>query len=351
MHPTRHTVGSVTTHEPEITSKIALTAADRRTLNAPARGWSRQPLHDTYVRGPWGRRKRWDYWSIQAGDLLVSGVVANIDYLSTSDIWWRDLATGSGGGSEVTKYLGKGFDLPSFFGSRPVRVAAKNYSCEFAQDDACNMSIRVEWSEATGETGELDAVITMPSGQESLNVVIPWSDRVFQYTSKHQARPVTGSMRVGDRTWTFADEAWGILDIGRGRWPFSTRWNWGGGSGYSREGARIGIQIGGKWTDGTGFTENGVFVDGRLSKIGRELNWTYDWEDTMKPWRVVDPDGQIDITMIPKYDKHTKLDLKILMRETHQVFGTWTGSVIDDAGCRHDVDGIQGFAEECRARW
>ncbi|MFM8856954.1 MAG: DUF2804 domain-containing protein [Actinomycetota bacterium] len=341
----------MTTLEHEITSNVALTAANQRTLNPDARGWSRQPHHDTYMRGPWGRRKRWDYWSIQAGDLIVSGVVANIDYLSTSDIWWRDLSSGREGGREVTKFLGKGFDLPSRFGSRPVRVEAKNYSCELADDDARNMHIHVEWTEKSGEVGELHAVITMPAGDESLNVVIPWSDRVFQYTSKHQARPVTGSMRIGDRTWTFDREAWGILDIGRGRWPFSTRWNWGGGSGFSRDGARIGIQIGGKWTDGTGFTENGVFVDGKLSKIGRELNWTYDWDDTMKPWRVVDTDGQIDIVMTPRYDKHTKLDLKVLMRETHQVFGTWTGFVVDDAGRRHDVDGIQGFAEECRARW
>ena len=341
----------MTTHEHEITSRVALTAANQRTLNPDARGWSRQPYHDTVMNRPWGRRKRWDYWSIQSGDLLVSGVVANVDYLSTSDIWWHDLSTGREGGREVTKIAGKGFDLPSRFGSRPVRVEAKNYSCELFDDDSRNMHIRVQWMETSGEAGELDAVITMPSGQESLNVVIPWSDRVFQYTSKHQARPVTGALRVGDSSWTFGDESWGVLDIGRGRWPFSTRWNWGGGFGYSVSGSRIGIQIGGKWTEGTGFTENGVFVDGRLSKIGRELEWTYDWDDTMKPWRVVDPDGQIDIVMTPRFDKHTKLDLKVMMRETHQVFGTWTGHVVDDDGCRHDVNSVQGFAEECRARW
>lgn len=213
------------------------------------------------------------------------------------------------------------------------------------------MHLRVRWSEKSGELGELDAVITLPPGDESLNVVIPWSDSVFQYTSKHQARPVTGHMKVGDRTWSLDDDAWGVLDIGRGRWPYSTRWNWGGGSGRTREGVRLGIQVGGQWTVGTGFTENGIFVDGRLSKIGRELTWIYDWNDPLSPWRVVDPGGQIDIVMTPRHDKHSVLDLKVLKRETHQVFGAWSGHVIDDDGRRHDVEGLFGFAEECRAKW
>lgn len=328
-----------------------MTAGDGRTLNPRAYGWSRQPFQNVDIRGPWGRRKRWDYWSIQAGDLIVSGVVADIDYLGTSDIWWTDLGTGDRGGRSVARIGGRGFDLPTQFGTRPVHVAGKKYVCSLDYDARGGLLIHVHWSEATGEVGEPQADITMPEHEESLNVIIPWSDSVFQYTSKHQARPVNGQMTVGDRAWTFGEDAWGVLDIGRGRWPYATQWNWGGGFEYSLEGVRIGIQVGGKWTAGTGFTENGIFVDGRLSKIGRELTWSYDWDRPMRPWGVSDSEGQIEIVLTPRFDKHSRLNLGLLKRETHQVFGTWTGHVVDDAGRRHDVEGIQGFAEECRARW
>ena len=40
---------------------------------------------------------------------------------------------------------------------------------------------------------------------------------------------------------------------------------------------------------------DGVIVDGRLNKIGRELRWDYDWAEPLAPWHVVDPDGQLDI--------------------------------------------------------
>jgi len=37
--------------------------------------------------------------------------------------------------------------------------------------------------------------------------------------------------------------------------------------------------------------------------------------------------------------------------EVHQVFGHWSGHVTGTDGRRHEVSGLQGFAEECRARW
>ena len=92
-------------------------------------------------------------------------------------------------------------------------------------------------------------------------------------------------------------------------------------------------------------------MNGRLHKIGRELDWQYDWDNAMKPWRIVDPEGQIDVTLTPRYDKYDKLELKVMRRETHQVFGTWTGHVVDDDGRRHEIVGFQGFAEESRAKW
>ena len=117
------------------------------------------------------------------------------------------------------------------------------------------------------------------------------------------------------------------------------------------DGHSVGIQIGAKWTEGTGFTENGLIVDGRLSKIGNELEWVYDWDNPMTPWRVTDPGGQLDLVLTPRYDKHSKTQGNKRGAETHQVFGTWSGTVTTDDGLRLRFDRIQGFAEEARQNW
>ncbi len=113
----------------------------------------------------------------------------------------------------------------------------------------------------------------------------------------------------------------------------------------------IGLQFGGKWTEGTGYTQNALLVNGRLSKIGTELAWEYSWDTPMKPWHVIDPNAQIDVELLPRYDNHSKIDLKAMSRETHQVFGTWSGTITDDNGTRFDLNHMQGFGEESRARW
>ena len=66
-----------------------------------------------------------------------------------------------------------------------------------------------------------------------------------------------------------------------------------------RDGASVlGLQLGGKWTVGTGFTENGVLLDGVLTKLGSELVWDYDWDEPLAPWRITDPDGQIEVVAL-----------------------------------------------------
>ena len=88
------------THEREIVTPVDLTTPDGR-LDPDARGWSRVPLHTCTLRGRRGRNKRWDYWGILAGDLLISMTFSNVDYLGIVDVWWADLATGEVGGVEA----------------------------------------------------------------------------------------------------------------------------------------------------------------------------------------------------------------------------------------------------------
>ena len=344
------------THEHEITQPVDLCLVDGRHLSRAATGWSRQPLHTANLRGGWGRTKRWDYWAVLTDDLVLSVTYADVDYLGIADVWWCDLTTGATGGRAANVPGAKGIALPDRPGSAPLRYRSKAIDLDLVDDEA-GTTITARWIEKDETPASLDLRIELTLGHESLNVVIPWSDTRFQYTSKHQARPASGTLTIGGRvhplgsTDPLGHAAWAVLDVGRGRWPYSTRWNWGGGGGQAADGAVVGLQFGGKWTDGTGFTENGVIVDGRLTKIGEELVWTYDWDRPMEPWRVEHPDGSLDLVLSPTYDRHSRVNAVVLATEVHQVFGTWSGHVTTDAGTVHHVDGLIGFAEESRSRW
>ncbi|HTO01004.1 MAG TPA: DUF2804 domain-containing protein [Microthrixaceae bacterium] len=365
------------THEREITSPVDLCTPNGDALNPEARGWSRRPLHRANFQGGWGRTKRWDYWAVLAGDMVFGLVYADVDYLGLASVWWGDLATQRSGGTDVAIPLSKGISLPEISGTAPLSFKNKKLSLNIVDEPGSadgpgpdgnagpdenydgnshgpTTRITAEWTESGGVPATFDFTIRRPAGHESLNVVIPWSDTRFNFTTKDQGLPTTGFFTLGDVSTQIGgpgSPAWGVLDVGRGRWPYSTIWNWGGGAGVATTGEMVGIQFGAKWTEGTGFTENGITVDGRLHKIGRELSWDYSWDDPMEPWHVSDSQGALDLTLTPRFDKYGKTNALALRTEVHQVFGTWSGTVVSDDGRKIQIEDAQGFAEESRNRW
>lgn len=203
---------------------------------------------------------------------------------------------------------------------------------------------------------DADISVERSDNHEALGVVVPWSRRRFQYTVKENTLPATGTVSVDGRTYPVGGrDAWATLDFGRGRWPYRVTWNWGSGSGRVVDDGRervVGLQLGGKWTDGTGVTENALTVDGVLHKISEQLVWDYDNHDWLAPWRVRTPrTGRVDLTFRPDYERADTTELGVLGNRTHQCFGTWFGTVADDDGRRLRVDGVRGWAEEVRNRW
>jgi hypothetical protein len=180
-------------------------------------------------------------------------------------------------------------------------------------------------------------------------VVVPWSERRFQYTVKDVARSIGGSLILnGVRIPVPADASWAVLDRGRGRWPYRITWNWGAGSGMV-DGRRVGLQLGGKWTTGTGSTECALLVDGRLHYMPVEPAWSYDERDWSRPWRV--HGERVDATLTPFHVREARANALIAASSTHQAFGVWQGWASDDRGERVRLDGLVGWVEEVRNRW
>lgn len=300
MHTPTVVCPSMATHEPELTRPVDLCTPDGKHLNPAAGGWSRTPLHRANLRG-WGRTKRWDYWGILLGNGYVSVTFADLDYAGMAALEWADFETGETGGTSQLLPLGRGIDLPDIPGSTPLRLHSRRLSASVTQGEG-GTNITADWRTRGGGRDSLEVFAALPAGHESLNVVVPWSATRFQFTSKHQARPATGTLRVGGQVRPIGTDtlAWATLDVGRGRWPYRALWNWAGGAGTTCEGHTVGLQLGSKWTDGTGMTENGIILDGRLTKIGEELIWDYRIDRPLGPWRVRNSEGTLELTLVPE---------------------------------------------------
>jgi hypothetical protein len=235
--------------------------------------------------------------------------------------------------------------LPNTCGGGRVSVRVKGLSIDLIPEPTGTRLI------VDADSLTADVAIHRPDGHEALGVVVPWSETRFQYTVKENTLPARGRVVVDGRTHEFGDDSWATLDHGRGRWPYRITWNWGSGSGVI-DGRTVGVQVGGKWTDGTGSTENALCVDGRLHYVGEELMWDYDRSDWLVPWRVKTPSSdRVDLVFTPLHVRTDRMNLGILANDTHQAFGTWAGSMTDNHGQHVRVDGIRGWAEEVVNRW
>ena len=313
--------------EREITSPVDLCGPDRR-LNPDAVGFTRRPLHRANLRG-WGRTKRWEYWGVVTERFCLGLTVSSLDYAGLCAVWVLDRTTGRTWECEVVPPLARGVVLPPAVGGT-ARVSARHAAIELGGDRL----------RATAPGVEID--LAVGTGGESLGVVVPWSPRRFQYTVKDVGRPVSGRVTLDGTAYDV--DGFGVLDHGRGRWPYAITWNWAAGWAAGR-----GLTLGGKWTDGTGSTENGVFVDGVLHKIGDELAWEYDRTDWLRPWRIHGP--RVDVRFEPFHERAARTNLGVVANETHQCFGHFTGWATTDDGERVELDGLTGWAEEARNRW
>lgn len=336
-------------HEPELMTPVDL-CQKNRLLNPKAIGWSRYPLHNCNLSGSPLRKKRWNYWCITTDRFLFSATLSNIDYLGLAFVYFLDFETSDFHELTVTRLFGKGCNLGNLVAD-DVLFADPKMELSFIFDRTNkNHRIKVECPDFSGQRLSASLTAIEPSNHQTLNVVIPWSNRRFQYTSKQNTLPVKGTVQIGSKK-NSADGGYACLDFGRGKWPFSSFWNWASASGTGKN-HTVGLNFGAGWTDGTGMNENGICIDGVLSKISEDLIFEYNSADFMQPWRISTAlSDRVDVHFKPFYERVAKTNALILGSEVHQLIGRFSGTVIDDRGKSYTFTDLIGWSEEHYARW
>src|SRR5512139_1053681 len=267
--------------ERELTSPVDLCDA-RGRLNPAAVGFSRRPLVRANLSGHWPRKKRWNFWNWISPDFVFSVTLADIDLVSFCSFSLTDFATGGHHGGASYGRSGR-FALPE---QVEASVAFRGGGLDYEnRADGADLAVRFSGRAGDGAEVVADFAVRRPPGHESLNVVAPWTETRFQCNSKHAALPCEGEVRAGGRRYALDPRTcFAVQDWGRGLWPYRSCWNWGVATGYAGD-VLLGVNVGAKWTTGTGSNENGILWNGRLHKVMEDLRWEYDAAEWRKPWR------------------------------------------------------------------
>lgn len=337
-------------HEPELTEPVELCDYGGN-LNPHAVGWSRRPLHNCNLKGHWLRKKRWNYWAIVSSSHLFSVTLSNIDYLGLPFIYYLDFETKTFTEKTLLKPFGAGCHLPSdingdvLYEDPDMHISMVN--------DSQGTHLMIDCPDFEGKPLQAHFLVHRPIEHESLNVVIPWSEKRFQFTSKQNTLPTEGLLEWGSQKIQFdLEDTFACLDLGRGIWPFDCFWNWSSFSTRLADGRTVGINLGAGWTDGTGMNENALCVDGKLTKISEDITFDYDIDNFKAPWHLHSTStDRVDLEFTPFYERIAKTDALVIRSEVHQMIGSFKGTLKPDDGEAIEIETAIGWAEDHHARW
>ena len=323
-------------------------------------GWCRSPL-PVYERGaikaPSFRVKEWDYYLVTGPEHAVAFTIADNSYMGLLSVSLLDLRNATERTESLIVPLSFGrFGLPSDSRRGDVAVERRGLSLRFANDGARRLlSARMK---SFGGAGPLEAEIDLvDEPAESMVIATPFADRPrhFYYNRKIVGMSARGGVDVGGRRYEFeAGSAFGLLDWGRGVWPYSGTWYWGAAQGLV-DGKRFGWNLGYGFGDTRAATENMLFYEGRAHKLDAvSFDIPKDPEgadDFMSPWTFTSSDGRFEMDFSPRLDRAALTSVGPLMSDQHQVFGAFTGRAKLDDGAVIEVRDFPGFAEKVRNKW
>ena len=320
-------------------------------------GWARSPLlgySRNDILSPLRRIKEWDYYCILSKDFGVAFTVADNGYIGLISASVFDFSQRSQMNETYTVPFPLGsFSMPSSSVDGSVKIKHKQGAIDFAIMGETSRVLKVDlpgFSHGRGLRGLL--VLTEGKDSESVVVATPWrkKPRAFYYNRKVNCLSVEGVIQLGGEEFVFQkDEAFGVLDWGRGVWPYGDLWYWGSAS-WLVDGRPFGFNIGYGFGDTSRASENAVIRDGKLHKLGA-VTFHVSPRDWLAPWRFTSDDGRLEMTMSPILDRSAKMNLLVYSSVQHQIFGRYSGHAVLDDGSVVEFSDIPGFAEKVKNRW
>lgn len=299
------------------------------------------------IKAPFYRIKEWDFYQVSDDKMCLQFTIGHASYAGQVGIMLFDFKEG-------VKLAERGTILPLPFNSLHM-------PCDGEVDHVLsyghgNRMIRFE---AKGDKrylickwDDFNAKIRLTrQNHKSIVVNIPFKESrtAFYYNQKINCMTADGEVSYKDGSYCFSkDNTFGLLDWGRGVWPFHNEWYWSNGTGYVN-GKIFGFNLGCGFGNPEHGTENVIFYGDEVIKLYNVV--IKHEEDYMKPWHIYDDEKKVDLVLTPTYDRTTKVKLLWVDNCCHQMFGEFTGYVTLNDGRRLEISNVIAFAEHAVNNW
>ena len=318
------------------------------------RGYATKPIL-TYCRShikapPW-RIKEWDFYQVCNDDYCAQFTIGHTAYAGALTVTFFRFEDGMRRDRTTTLLLPFG-SLKKPETSEKGISASKGGVCISFDVEPKRRVLKCKTT-ANKTTLEMEAEIVLTRPHDiSVVMATPFKEykEAFYYNEKISCMPAEGYFKIGEEEFLFKpDSAFGLLDWGRGVWPWSTEWYWGSGSGLV-DGVPFGFNIGYGFGDTSAASENMIFYNHEASKIS-EVTFDLAAGGYMSPKKFSSDDGSFEMDFVPVYDRYVENKILFINTKCHQVFGKFSGKVRLKDGKELEIKDFTAFTEHAINHW
>ena len=291
--------------------------------------------------------KEWNFYQFRNDKYIIQLTIGHVSYMTSVSGTLFDLKTGQRFEIGALKFLSqpkldKDPEQPSFV--------------EWANDDIYT-SFRVEEKERLlcikgknkkYQNIEFDIHMENDPDNEKMVIATPFKNKKqFYLNYKENYYKVWGKVVFDDNIFELND-ATGLIDWGRGVWPYKHEWFWGNMTSFI-DGVPFGFNIGWGFGDLSNATENMFFYNKKAYKLGK-LIVERNVNNYMDKWYLKDEFGQMELEFSPFYNNYTENKYVVIDTHCNQLFGYFKGHIIVDAK-KIEFANLLAFIEHAENKW
>ena len=311
------------------------------------------------IRASAFRIKEWDYYYFGNEHFGVALTIADNSYMGLISASLLDFDKNfQHTKSKMVPLTFGRFALPPSADTGETSYQSKKLEMTFRADDKVR-HLRCHFQDFYEGMPLLIDVKLTDFPQDRMSIATPFAGKpnYFYYNQKILSMHAEGYVQMGERGYTLGSSPldMGLLDWGRGVWPYKNTWYWSALNTVLKDGRTFSFNFGYGFGDTSAATENMLFVDGNADKledvffdIPSKEDGTLDY---LSPWHVYSPDRRVDLAFTPVMNRASDTKLLFLRSEQNQVFGKFSGTVRLSTGETLTLDGAFGFAERVFNKW
>ncbi|MDX1797913.1 MAG: DUF2804 domain-containing protein [Candidatus Lokiarchaeia archaeon] len=319
------------------------------------RGWARKPIinyNKENIGKGWLRIKEWDHYSVLNKRFGFQLTIGDIGYLTQMSYVWLDFINKERDGRSLFKFFTKSKLLPtSSLKDSIIEFPTKKFRAIITK----NKNKRIlSFEDLNFKKKGLKGTIELEDNPKMDNTVVVTGykedPKLFYYNHKINYMPANGSFQIGEKEYNFEPEtSFGLMDWGRGIWPYHTHWLWGSACGIVNK-VPFAFNIGYGFGDLSTHTENIIFYNGKAHKID-EVTFHHENRDPNKPWKITSNDNRFNMTLTPIIPYREKLNLGLIYLNSSILHGLYTGDIVLDNGEKIHIQDMLGHAEDIYWKW